>query len=97
MLLSILAVFITGAETQLGTKISDPSSLIQAGLIFKCIKAAMTITILSNNGVANDYFVITFFLTTSVCGLVYLSKGGYNIPPTPNADEDDDKVLVLRR
>jgi len=72
LLLSIIAIFVASAETQLATKISDPSNLIQAGLIFKCIKAAMTIIVFTMNGVTNDYFVSVFFLTTSICGLVYL-------------------------
>jgi len=44
------------------------------------------------NGGANDYFVIMFFLSISVCGLLYLSKAGYSLPEAPQNEDDEDKV-----
>ena len=87
-------------ESQMTTKIENPNNLIQIGIIFKCIKAVMTIIIFTMNGVTNDYFVSVFFFTTSFCGLVYFSKAGYNMPYTPTADMCPDpeyyKVEMLR-
>ena len=76
--------------------ITNLSSLIQAGLIFKCLKGGMTIIIFTMNGTINDYFVSTFFFATSACGLVYLSKCGYNFPLTPKDKQSEDPVYILR-
>jgi len=88
LLISIITVFIASSESSLTQKIHDPSNMIQAGLVLKCIKAGMTITIFTMNGVPNDYFVSFFFLITSICGIIYLSKAGYDIPIKPKQDEE---------
>ena len=77
-------------------KIQNPSSLIQSGIFFKCIKAVMTIVIFTMNGTINDYFVTTFFFATSLGGLVYLNKCGYNYPAKPKNQEEIDPVFTLR-
>ena len=71
--------------------------MLLSGLILKCFKACMTIIIFTLNGTSNDYFVIIFFLTTTVCGLTYLDKAGYSIPPNPSGEEEEDKVEELKR
>jgi hypothetical protein len=48
------------------------------------------------NGNINDYFVSVFFFATSLCGLVYLSKCGYNYPLKPKDKENEDPVYNLR-
>ena len=56
----------------------------------------MTIIIFTMNGTINDYFVSLFFFSTSVGGLVYLSKCGYNYPLKPKKEEEVDPVYNLR-
>ena len=54
----------------------------------------MTIIIFTMNGVTNDYFVSIFFMTTSICGLVYLSKAGYNMPDPPVSEGSTDQDYI---
>ena len=78
-----MAVFIAGAEEELTSKISDPSNMVQAGMVLKCIKTILAISIFTMNGATNDYFVSLFFIVTSLCGVVYLRNAGYNVPEKP--------------
>jgi len=48
-----------------------------ASVIFKILKAVMTIVVFSVNGNTNDVFVAFFFLTVSINGIIYLYLGGY--------------------
>ena len=94
LILSVMTIFVASSESQLTTKIENPSSLVLAGLIFKSIKAVMTIIIFTMNGTINDYFVSVFFFSTSLCGLVYLQKCGYNYPLKPK--DNENQVYNLR-
>jgi hypothetical protein len=78
-------------------KVNDPTNILLAGLILKCLKACMTIIVFTMNGGSNDYFVTLFFVTTSVCGLVYLSKAGYSTLSAPKGEEEEDQYQALRR
>jgi len=60
------------------------------------MKAVMIIIVFSCNGNLNDYFVSFFFLSTSLCGLIYLHKCGYRLPEDLGPEEEDDPVKVLR-
>jgi len=59
-----------------------------ASLIFKILKAVMTIIVFSVNGNTNDLFVAFFFLTISANGIVYLNLCGY-IAVIEDEDEED--------
>ena len=73
MMLSILTIFIAGTGAQVKEKIKEPSRLISVSVIFKSMKAIMIIVVFSCNGNLNDYFVAFFFVSTSLCGLIYLT------------------------
>jgi hypothetical protein len=96
MILSILTIFVAGTESQAKEKIKDPSSYVFAAVILKCLKAVMIIVVFSCNGNLNDYFVSFFFLSTSLCGYIYLDGCGYRLPEELGPEEEDNPVLILR-
>jgi len=96
MILSILTIFIAGIGGQVKEKIKEPSRLISASVIFKCLKAVMIIVVFTCNGNMNDYFVAFFFVATSMCGLIYLRSSGYELPEDLSPEEEDNPALILR-
>ena len=67
-----------------------------AAVILKVGKAIMIIIVFSCNGNLNDYFVSFFFLSTSLCGLLYLQGCGYRLPEELGPEDEDNPVLILR-
>ena len=77
MILAILSIFVAATDVQISEKVKTPGAYLMASVIFKILKAVMTIVVFSVNGNTNDVFVAFFFLTVSINGIIYLYLGGY--------------------